>query len=100
MLEVSSKVNGDVNEIAFVGRLDAKAARQAEEVFVTATDAAPNIVLDMSGLEYIASAGLRALKRLHSAVGECGGTLVLKGVQEDVMEVFEMTGFAAMLTIE
>ena len=100
MLEISSKVNGDVNEIAFAGRLDAKAARQAEESFASATETAPNVVLELSQLEYIASAGLRALKRLRGAVDERGGSLVLKNVQEDVMEVFEMTGFAAMLTFE
>ena len=100
MLEINSNVNGNVNEVALVGRLDAKAARQAEEAFDGATEKVPNVVLDMSGLDYIASAGLRALKRLRASVDACGGTLVLKGVQEDVMEVFEMTGFAAMLTFE
>ena len=100
MLEISSNVNGDVNEIKLVGRLDAKAARQADEAFAGATEAAPNVVLDMSELEYIASAGLRALKRLRGAVDASGGSLVLKGVQDDVMEVFEMTGFVAMLTFE
>ena len=57
-------------------------------------------MLDMSELDYIASAGLRALKRLRSEVKAKGGTLVLRDVQDDVMEVFEMTGFAAMLTFE
>ena len=100
MLSIGNNVNGDANEVKLVGRLDAKAAREAEEAFSEATKAAPNVVLDMSELDYIASAGLRALKRLKGDVDACGGTLVLRGVQEDVMEVFEMTGFAAMLTIE
>jgi len=100
MIEVSSKVNGDVNELALVGRLDVKAAREAEEAFTKAAEAAPNVVLDMTQLDYIASAGLRALKRLRADVKTNGGTLVLKGVQDNVMEVFEMTGFAAMLTFE
>ena len=100
MLEVSSTVSGDVNEVKLVGRLDVKAARDAEEQFAEAASAAPNVVLDLAELDYIASAGLRALKRLRGDVKANGGTLVLRNVKDDVMEVFEMTGFAAMLTFE
>ena len=100
MLTISNTVNGDVNEVKLVGRLDVKAAREAESAFAEASAAAPNIVLDMSELEYIASAGLRALKRLRGEVRNNGGTLTLRDVQADVMEIFEMTGFAAMLTFE
>lgn len=100
MLSINSAVNGDVNEVKLVGRLDVKAAREAETAFTEAAQAAPNILLDMTELDYIASAGLRALKRLRGDVRNNGGTLTLKGVQDDVMEVFEMTGFAAMLNFE
>ena len=100
MLSIDSTVNGDVNEVKLVGRLDVKAARDAETAFSDAAQAAPNILLDMTELDYIASAGLRALKRLRGDVRSNGGTLTLKGVQDDVMEVLEMTGFAAMLTFE
>ncbi len=100
MLSIDSTVNGDVNEVKLVGRLDVKAARDAETAFSDAAQAAPNILLDMTELDYIASAGLRALKRLRGDVRSNGGTLTLKGVQDDVMEVLEMTGFAAMLNFE
>ncbi|MBQ3302134.1 MAG: STAS domain-containing protein [Eggerthellaceae bacterium] len=100
MIEVSSTVNGDVNEVRLTGRLDAKAAKEADEAFMKAAAEATNVVLDCSELEYIASAGLRALKRLRGAVRDNSGTLIVKGVQDDVMEILEMTGFAAMLTFE
>lgn len=100
MLTVTSNVNGDVNEVKLVGRLDVKAAREVETAFAEAATAAPNVVLDMTELDYIASAGLRALKRLNADITANGGTLVLRGVQDKVMEVFEMTGFAVMLTFE
>ena len=100
MLTISTTVSGDVNEVKLAGRLDVKAAREAEAAFAEAAGAAQNIVLDLTELDYIASAGLRALKRLRGEVSANGGTLVLRNVQEDVMEVFEMTGFAAMLTFE
>ena len=100
MLSISNTVNGDTNEVKLVGRLDVKAAREAESAFAEAADVAQNVVLDMSELEYIASAGLRALKRLRSDVRKNGGTLTLRGVQDDVMEIFELTGFSAMLSFE
>lgn len=100
MITITSNITDDINELKLVGRLDVKAAREAEEAFATACDETPNIVLDMSELDYIASAGLRSIKRLRGAVKENGGTLVLRGVQDEIMEIFEMTGFAAMLTFE
>ena len=100
MLSISNTVSGGVNEIKLVGRLDAKAARDDETAFSEATNEVTNVVLDFSELDYIASAGLRALKRLRTDVRSSGGTLTVRGVQEDVMEVLEMTGFAAMLVIE
>ena len=100
MLTISSAVSGDVNEVKLVGRLDVKAAKEADAAFAEAAGAAPNVVLDLSELDYIASAGLRALKRLRGEVDARGGTLVLRSVQDNVMEIFEMTGFVAMLTFE
>ena len=100
MLSISNEINGDVNVIALAGRLDVKAARDAEEAFTEAAAKTKNVVLDLSELDYIASAGLRALKRLRGDVRKNGGTLTVRNVKEDVMEVFEMTGFAAMLTFE
>ena len=100
MLEISNTVNGDVSEVKLVGRLDVKAAKNADQAFTQAVEASKNVVLDMSELDYIASAGLRALKRLRSDVGAKGGTLVLRDVQSNVMELIEMTGFAVMFTFE
>ena len=100
MISITRTVSGDVSEIALGGRLDVKAAPEAEAAFAEAAKEAKNVVLNMSDLEYIASAGLRALKRLKTDVRANGGTLTVRNVQDNVMEVFEMTGFAAMFNIE
>ena len=100
MLTITNELTDDANVLKLAGRLDVKAAREAEGAFAEATEQAPNVVLDMTELEYIASAGLRAIKRLRAQVNENGGTLTLRGVNDDIMEVFELTGFAAMLTFE
>ena len=100
MITIEKTIDGDACELKVAGRLDVTAANDADEAFAKASEEAPNIVLDLTELEYIASAGLRALKRLRGAVRDNGGSLVVRGVQEDVMEVLEMTGFAAMLDFE
>lgn len=82
------------------GRLDVKAAREAEEVLLGTLEEPADVVLDMTGLDYIASAGLRLIKRVHKMARESGHTMTVKNVNDDIMEVFEMTGFAAMMSIE
>lgn len=100
MITIESTTNGDAIELKVAGRLDVKAAKEADSAFAKAADTAPNVVLDFAELDYIASAGLRALKRLRSAVRSNGGALTVRNVQDNVMEILEMTGFAAMLTFE
>ena len=100
MFSISTTMNGDSVEVKPSGRLDAKAANEAGEAFEEAAKKANNVVLDMSELDYISSAGLRALKRLHADTAANGGSLKLRGVQDDVMEIFEMTGFVALLSFE
>ena len=101
MLEITETLNDNgVCELKLVGRLDVTAAQDAADAFAKACEESTDIVLDMSELDYIASAGLRTLKRLRTAVKDAGGTLVLRGVKDEIMEVFDMTGFSAMLTFE
>ena len=100
MISITSTIVDDVNVIELAGRLDVKAAHETEEVFSKACDEVNDVVLDLEELDYIASAGLRTIKRLRGIVKDHDGTLVLRNVQDDIMEIFEMTGFAAMLTFE
>lgn len=100
MITIESTTHDEVVEVKLGGRLDVKAAGEVDAVFEEAAETADNVVLDLSELDYIASAGLRALKRLYSAMLSKNGTLVLKDVQADVMDVLEMTGFASMLVFE
>ena len=100
MLTINVTENDGRVEVALAGRLDAKAAKEAEAAFIEAAALAKDVVLDLADMEYVASAGLRAVKRLRGEVKENGKELTVRGVQEDVMEIFEMTGFAAMLAFE
>lgn len=100
MIEISVSANADTEEVKLSGRLDVKAAKEVDASFMEIAEKGMDVVLDLSELEYIASAGLRALKRLRGGVREYGKSLTVKNVQDDVMEVLEMTGFAAMLDFE
>jgi len=100
MLTITSNIDGEVNELKLVGRLDVKSAKDADVAFSEAAEKSKIIVLDLSELDYVASAGLRALKRLRASVRDNDGELKVRGVQDAVMEVFELTGFAAMFTFE
>lgn len=85
-------------ELLLEGRLDSLAAPEVEQVFMQAAERFDTVVLNMEKMTYISSLGLRALKLLYMKMAKKGGTLALKNVNKMVMEVFEMTGFAGLLT--
>ena len=96
-IEITKTPSDTVLEIA--GRLDTTTAPALEKTIEENITQTSSLVLDLKGLEYISSAGLRVLlstqKRMQGA-----GSVKLKNVCADIMEVFHMTGFAQILTIE
>ena len=80
------------------GRLDTTTSSQLEEA-IAAAEGAEAIRLDMRGLEYISSAGLRVLLKTEKAQREKGGSLTLEAPTEEVMEVLRITGFDSLLNI-
>ena len=100
MITVETVMEDDVVVVKLAGRLDVQAAREVDSTFVDVAATGKDVVLDFAELDYIASAGLRSLKRLRGGVRENGKTLVVRNVQDHVMEVFEITGFAALLVFE
>ena len=82
------------------GRLDASTASLLEEALISAFNEAKKIEIDFSGLAYVSSAGLRVLLLCHKVAKEKAVYMMIKGVSEDIMDVFEITGFSAILNIE
>ena len=97
MIEI--KKNAQETVIEVVGRLDTTTAPALEKTIREDVSDAKNLVLDLKGLEYVSSAGLRVLLSAQKKMKEVG-TMKLVHVCEEVMEVFEITGFADILTIE
>ena len=81
------------------GILDTTTAPVLDKTISEDIAANTNLILDMKGLEYISSAGLRVLLSAQKRMQK-QGSMKLKNVCEEVMEVFEMTGFADILEIE
>lgn len=81
------------------GRLDTVSAPAAQETLLNIAAEYENLVLDLTGLSYISSAGLRVLLVLQKQVSKTGREMSLTGVRPAIMEVFEMTGFVSILNI-
>ena len=91
--------NTDEIILGITGRLDTTTAPALDKTIHENLDEAKNRILDFKGLEYISSAGLRVLLSAQKKMQKIG-KMTVKNVCEDVMEVFEMTGFADILVIE
>jgi anti-sigma B factor antagonist len=85
--------------IELVGRLDTTTAPALDKTINEDVGDTKALVLDFKELEYISSAGLRVLLSAQKKLQKIG-YMKVKNVREEVMEVFEMTGFADILTIE
>ena len=98
-MTIEIKKNAEATIIEIVGRLDTITAPELEKTINEDIGDAKNIILDVKGMEYISSAGLRVLLGAQKKMQKIGSMRVTN-VCEEVMEVFEMTGFADILTIE
>ena len=98
-MTITRKLDGTALEIALEGRLDTMTAPELEAVLSESAERAESLTLDFSKLDYISSAGLRVLLSAHKAMSTRGGMKVTN-VNEIVQEVFEVTGFADILTIQ
>ncbi len=98
-MKINKNQNGTKLEIALEGRLDTTTAPELEKELKGCLEGATELTLDLKDLEYISSAGLRVLLSAHKAMSKKGGMKVTHA-NEIVLEVFEVTGFSDILTIE
>lgn len=98
-MEIIKNLEGSKLTVALEGRLDTSTAPNLEEELGKSIADVEELVLDFNKLEYISSAGLRVLLATQKTMSK-QGSLTLTGVNDEVMEVFEITGFVDILTIE
>ena len=98
-MTIEIKRNAEETTIELVGRLDTTTAPALDKTINEDITETKHLVLNLKGLEYISSAGLRVLLGAQKKMQKIG-SMKVTGVCKEVMEVFEMTGFADILVIE
>ena len=98
-MTITKNQNGTHLDLALEGRLDTTTAPQLEAELKQSVDGVTELALDFAGLEYLSSAGLRVLLSAQKVMNR-QGSMVIKNVNETIMEIFEVTGFSDILTIE
>lgn len=98
-MTINKQTDGSAMTIALEGRLDTTTAPDLEKEVQESLGGISNLVFDLSQLEYISSAGLRVLLSAQKIMNK-QGEMKIKGANEAIMEVFEVTGFIDILSIE
>ena len=98
-MTIEKNLNGAELVVKVVGRLDTTTAPELEASLKESFDGLEKLVLDFSELDYLSSAGLRVLLQAQKTMNK-QGEMIVKNVNETVSEIFEVTGFSDVLTIE
>ena len=99
MLNIKKSIAGGDAEITLEGRLDTVTAPELEEILKDVLPGVSSLTLDFAALEYISSAGLRVLLAAQKVMNTQGKMKVCNA-NDAIMEIFEVTGFSEILTIE
>ena len=98
-MTIVKKLENSKLSIALEGRLDTTTAPELEAAIKDSLDSVTELVMDFKDLEYISSAGLRVLLSAQKIMNK-QGSMVVTNVNDDIYEVFDVTGFSDLLTIE
>lgn len=98
-MTIEKKLSTESVTLKISGRLDTQTAPELEKEIDATIPGIKELILDMVDLEYVSSAGLRVILKAQKAMN-AQGTMKLTGVNESIMEVFDITGFLDILTIQ
>ena len=98
-MTIEKKINGESATLIVSGRLDTQTAPELEAELDSVLAGLKELTFDMTNLEYVSSAGLRVILKAQKAMN-AQGSMKLTGVNDSIMEVFDITGFLDILTIE
>ena len=98
-MTIEKKLNGEAVTLTVSGRLDTQTAPELENELDAVLSGLKELTFDMTNLEYVSSAGLRVILKAQKAMNT-QGSMKLIGVNDSIMEVFDITGFLDILTIE
>ena len=98
-MTINKTKDGDKLTFTLEGRLDTTTAPQLEEEIKAAVDGVKKLVFDLKDIAYVSSAGLRVLLSAQKIMNR-QGEMMIRNANEEVMEIFEVTGFVDILNIE
>ena len=98
-MTIEKKINGEAVTLIVSGRLDTQTAPELENELDSVLSGLKELTFDFTNLEYVSSAGLRVILKAQKAMNT-QGSMKLTGVNDSIMEVFDITGFLDILTIE
>ena len=98
-MTIEKKINGEAVTLIVSGRLDTQTAPELEKELDNILSGLKELTFDMTNLEYVSSAGLRVILKAQKAMNT-QGSMKLTGVNDSIMEVFDITGYLDILTIE
>ena len=98
-MTIEKKLNGEALTLIVSGRLDTQTAPELEKEINAILPDLKELIFDMANLEYVSSAGLRVILKAQKIMN-MQGSMKLTGVNDSIMEVFDITGFLDILTIE
>ena len=99
MAEIKKEINGTVMNIALSGALNSQSAPKLQEEILSSVGDVTEINFDFAKLDYLTSAGLRVTLTAQQEMDDKDGTLTIKNVSDEIMDIFKMTGFLNILTI-
>ena len=99
-MEIRKNLNGATLELALEGRLDTSTSPALEQELRSSLSGITGLVFDLKDLDYLSSAGLRVLLFAQKRMNDRNGSMIVRNPNETVMDVFDVTGFLNILTVE
>ena len=99
-MKITKKKEGTTLTIALEDSLNTNTAPELEAELNGCLDDVKKLIFDMKDLNYISSAGLRILFATHKTMGKQGGSMIVKNICDEVKDIFDMTGFGQVFTVE
>ena len=100
MLNIKKELTGDSITIALEGILDSQTSPDLDKALEADISTFKEIIFDFTDLEYLTSAGLRIILKAAQIMENADGHMIIRHVPGDIMDIFNATGFAALLNIE
>ena len=99
-MTITETNNGEAIELAITGRVDTLTSRELQDTIIAAFQKKKNVILNFASVEYISSAGLRALLLGHKTALSKGGKMTVTHINKTVKDILKISGFYTMLSVE